>query len=176
MTPIPGCLLIANASLHDPNFARTVVYLVEHHAEGTLGLILNRPLDIPLGDLWGECPPGLFGALAAADGGPVEREKGLLLHREPAIPAAAAMGAGLAIGGDLAALARRWVNGPDRFGPRLFLGHSGWSTGQLVGEIAAGAWTVRPGTPELIFGPTTDLWERLTSGDHPPGLAEPSLN
>lgn len=180
--PAPGMLLVASPKLADENFRRSIVYLVEHSDDGTLGFIINRPMTMPLGELWGECPPALKNALAAADGGPVERHKGLLLHRHPGIDDVAVMGHGLFIGGDLTQIAERWQHGPDRLGPRLFLGHSGWGAGQLDHELAEGAWLVHPGNPDLlalITDPETGadgdrLWERLSGG--PQGLPMPSLN
>ena len=177
-----GMLLVATPQLTDENFRRSVIYLVEHSADGSLGFIINRPLELTLGDLWGDCPSGLSEAKAAADGGPVERHKGLLLHRYPGIADTAAMGHGIFIGGDLPQIAAHWAGGPDHIGPRLFLGHSGWTGGQLGREIANGAWVLRPGSPDLlalVTDPTTgndgdQLWERLRHGPH--GLPIPSLN
>ncbi len=175
-------LLVANLQLTDENFSRSIVYLVEHSNEGSLGFIINRPLELTLGELWNDCPSGLADAKAAADGGPVERHKGLLLHRHPGIAETAPMGHGIFIGGNLPQIASRWASGPDRIGPRLFLGHSGWTAGQLDREITAGAWLIRPGHSDLlalVTDPTTgsdgdQLWERLRHGPH--GLPAPSLN
>ncbi len=183
MNPAPGVLLIATPALTDPSFRRTVVYLVEHSDDGSLGFIINRPMTIPLGDLWGDCPTGLATSNAAAEGGPVERHKGLLLHGHAGIAGAAPMGLGLFIGGDLQKVASHWATGPDRQGPRLYLGHSGWTSGQLDDEIANGAWLLRPGALDLITSAgAVDslssgelLWQRL-SGSGPHGLPAPSLN
>ena len=177
-----GMLLIASPQLLDENFCRSVIYLVEHSDDGSLGFIINRPLELTLGDLWGDCPSGLSDAKAAADGGPVERHKGLLLHRDPGIADTAVMGHGIFIGGDLPQIATRWILGPDHIGPRLFLGHSGWTGGQLGREVTSGAWLLRPGTSDLlglVTDPTTgsdgdQLWQRLCHGPH--GLPTPSLN
>lgn len=180
MSPAPGVLLVASPTLSDPSFRHTVVYLVEHSDEGSLGFIVNRALEIPLGELWGDCPTGLTASSSAAEGGPVERHKGLLLHRHPGIASAAPMGLGLFIGGDLEQIASSWKHGPDRSGPRLYLGHSGWSGGQLQREITDGAWLLRPGSTDLVVGNDTQgltgeqLWERLSGGVH--GLPAPSLN
>ncbi len=175
--PAPGCFLIATTQLTDPNFRRSVVYLVAHGDEGSLGFIVNRPLAMPLGEIWGECPSGLHEAQVAAEGGPVERHKGLLIHREADLSQAAEMGAGLWVGGDLEALSHRWAGGADRAGPRLFLGHSGWSPGQLQQEITDGAWILKPGQLDPVLDRATDedLWERLSRGGNG-GLKVPSLN
>ncbi len=181
LLPAPGVLLVASQRLTDPSFLRSVVYLVEHSDDGSLGFIVNRPLDIPLADLWSDCPACLGTCTVAGEGGPVERHKGLLLHGVGDIPGAAAMGAGVFIGGDLTRIADRWAGGPDERGPRLLLGHSGWAPGQLEREIAEGAWLLRPGSADLLItgGDPERLWFRLGGPGGPGGgrgLPEPSLN
>jgi putative transcriptional regulator len=176
MEPAPGLFLIATARLSDPNFQRSVVVLLEHDQAGSLGLIINRPLAMPLGDLWTEVPPALATATVAAEGGPVERQKGILIHGVPDLPGCQPVGLGLAIGGDLDALAMRWAGGADHLGPRLFLGHSGWAPGQLAAEIAEGAWLLRLGRLEAVLDPAASngLWERLSA--QRPGIPDPSVN
>lgn len=176
MDPGPGCFLVASPALADPSFLRSVVVLLEHDPGGSLGLIINRPLPMPLRELWAEVPESLAAGLLAAEGGPVERGKGILLHGDPGLAGAQAIGQGLAIGGDLAALARRWPAGGDAHGPRLFLGHSGWGAGQLDLELREGAWLVRAGDPGLVLASPgdPDLWRRLTGGRT--GIPLPSVN
>src|SRR5688572_16292688 len=150
MRPRPGVLLVASPQLSDPNFVRTVVYLLDHSDSGSLGFIVNRPLDVQLGELWREAPGGLPEAYIRAEGGPVDKHKGLLLHGDTTLAGTQLMGDGIAVGGDLAALQERWATGGDHLGPRLFLGHSGWTAGQLDREIEEGAWLVRPGRIDLL--------------------------
>lgn len=175
MLPAAGTVLVASRQLGDPSFMRTVVYLVEHDHDGTLGFIVNRPLDLVLGDLWQDCPTGLTGIRIAAEGGPVDRHKGLLLHGCPDITGAQIMGAGVAVGGDLDELVKRFAAGPGLHGPRLFLGHSGWTGGQLAAEIAQGAWVVRSASADMLLTaqPPATLWQQLLDGGT---LPEPSLN
>lgn len=175
MKPQPGVFIVAATTLGDPNFMRAVVYLVEHNEAGSMGLIVNRPLDMPLSAIWDGVPAGLAEAQVAAEGGPVERDRGLLLHGLTDIPGCQRLGDGLAIGGDVAALAARYAEGADRSGPRLFLGHSGWGPGQLEQELEQGAWVVRAGVLDhLLVAPPEDLWRRLLDGGL--GLPEPSVN
>jgi putative transcriptional regulator len=170
-----GCFLVASPQLRDPNFIRSVVFLIEHNDAGSMGLICNRPLEHVLGELWDEAPAGLAATRIACDGGPVERERGLLLHGYPELSGAQAIGHGLAVGGDALALAARFAQGPGRLGPRLFLGHSGWGPEQLLAEVDQGAWILRHGRIDaLLAAPPDDLWARLVDGDS--GLREPSLN
>src|SRR5687767_5830054 len=88
MVPAAGMLLVASTTLSEPSFMRSVIYLLEHDEDGTLGFIINRPLDIALSDLWADCPAGLGAAKVAAEGGPVDRNKGLLLHGVASLPGA----------------------------------------------------------------------------------------
>jgi putative transcriptional regulator len=177
MRPRAGVLLVASPHLNDPNFIRSVVYLIDHGDGGSLGFIVNRPLDLPLGDLWDEAPGGLTNARIAAEGGPVDKHKGLLLHGDLSLAGAQPMGDGIAVGGDLAALQERWTAGSDQSGPRLFLGHSGWSSGQLDREIEEGAWLVRPGRLDLLFHPQPSelVWQHLVEGRNG-GMPDPSRN
>jgi putative transcriptional regulator len=177
MRPRSGVLLVASPHLTDANFERSVVYLLDHGDSGSLGFIVNRPLDVPLSDLWNEVPGGLATARIAAEGGPVDKHKGLLLHGDANLPGAQLMSDGVVVGGDLVAIAERWGAGADQLGPRLFLGHSGWAAGQLDQEIEDGAWVVRPGRVALLFDPTPSplLWQHLVEG-RTGGMPDPSRN
>jgi putative transcriptional regulator len=177
MRPRSGVLLVASPHLSDANFVRSVVYLLDHSDTGSLGFIVNRALDVPLSELWNDAPGGLADARIAAEGGPVDKHKGLLLHGDTGLAGAQAMGDGVAVGGDLMALAERWVTGGDHCGPRLFLGHSGWTAGQLQNEIDEGAWLVRPGRIDLLLGaqPSDLLWQQLVEG-RSGGMPDPSRN
>ena len=73
MRPRSGVFLVASPELTDANFARSVIYLLDHNDTGSLGFILNRPLDLPLGELWSDAPGGLIDARIAAEGGPVDK-------------------------------------------------------------------------------------------------------
>jgi putative transcriptional regulator len=173
--PLAGTFLVAATTLEDPNFMRSVVYLLEHNDAGSMGLIVNRPLDAPLSSIWDGVPAGLAESQVAAEGGPVERDRGLLLHGLADLPGSQRISAGLAIGGELAALAERFAAGADRSGPRLFLGHAGWGRGQLAHELEQGAWLVRPGQLDhLLVAPPAELWRRLLDGGQ--GMPEPSVN
>ena len=176
MDPASGMLLVASPRLEDANFRHSVVYLVEHNAGGTLGFIVNRPLDLPLRELWSKVPGGLADARLAGEGGPVDRHKGLLLHACVDLAGAHAMSTTIAVGGDAGALAARWPDGSDAAGPRLFLGHSGWGVGQLERELEEGAWILRPGRRELLLDPhpAGGLWQQLIEGRL--GMPGPSVN
>ena len=169
-------VLVASPALKDPNFLGTVIYLLDHNDNGTLGFIVNRPLDLPLSELWEDVPARLKHIRIAAFGGPVDRHKGLLLHGSLDIPDAHRMAEGVAIGGNIPALVERYAAGPDPSGPRLFLGHSGWTTGQLEAELDAGSWLIRPGKLAWLLDPSPRplLWKQLVEGRA--SLPDPSIN
>jgi putative transcriptional regulator len=139
---LKGRLLIANPAMPDPNFHRTVVLMLEHTAEGALGVVLNRPSDTEVGGAlpqWGSLavePPVVF------VGGPVEPTAAICLAeveeeptRERWQPVLGELGT-LDLSADEADLLGRVR------ALRVFAGYAGWSGGQLETELEAGAWFV----------------------------------
>ncbi len=176
MAPSAGAVLVASPLLADANFAKSVVFLLEHGERGSMGLIINRPLPERLGDIWAEVPPGLAPAAIAADGGPVGRTGGLILHGCTDLPGCQELVPGLAAGGAIEAIAARFPQGPSRLGPRLFLGHSGWGAGQLDAELTQGSWILRHGRLDWVLRPDhgEGLWQQLI--DSPDPRLIPSVN
>jgi putative transcriptional regulator len=170
-TPTKGRILLATPPLEDPNFDRTVIYVLEHHDEGALGLVLNRPSPEELGDAlraWAEMQsdPSLVFV-----GGPVEPDALIAIARvrEPLPPLAEdddESETHLApLSGDLASadLAADPIDVVDTISAlRVFRGYAGWGPGQLDGEIEAGAWLVLDPDPTDLFTDTPDdLWRRV---------------
>jgi putative transcriptional regulator len=159
-SPTKGRLLVATPPLEDPNFDRTVVYVLEHHDEGALGVVLNRPteesLDEPL-DRWADlqASPG-----AVFDGGPVERDALIALAHARATDVQTdelSSVAGEVASADLAA-DPALVAG-DVHTVRVFRGYAGWGPGQLDDEIEAGAWLVLdPVTADVFTSHPETLW------------------
>jgi putative transcriptional regulator len=137
-----GKLLVATPVIGDPNFERTVVLLIEQSSDGAFGLVLNRPTSLNLLD-----PLPQWYSLAARPsvvfvGGPVEPERAIGLARADGDRTTAGWHAVLGRGGTLDLTVE-----PDEVGPgleeiRVFAGYTGWTSGQLESEIAAGAWFV----------------------------------
>ncbi len=173
--PQPGHVLIAHPNLTDRHFGQSVVFLLEHHAGGALGLIINRPLSLSFGDVWDACPHHLRSTRGCCEGGPLDRNRGLLLHRFPQLPGATPMPCGLAIGGSSDSLAKQFPHGPTPQGPRLFLGHASWGPGQLTHEIRSYSWSIRRCHLDLVTGsPPDNLWQALISAGNAPLL--PGVN
>jgi len=155
--------LVAMPQLLDPNFRRAVVLLVHHDAEGTFGVVLNRPTEITATDLCTTLELEWCGARAKGVGwgGPVQPQTGWMLF-----DADAALGAGevkdvaegLGFAGSLDVLRVLAQDPPDDL--QLLLGYAGWGPGQLESELAQGAWLVAPADASVLF--TTQLDEMWT--------------
>ena len=151
--PTKGRLLVATPPLDDPNFDRTVVYMLEHHHEGALGVIINRPiseeLDEPL-DRWTALQPS---PQSVFRGGPVEPDALIALARttEPLTAATDELApvAGTIASADLTTDPAFVAGSVEAV--RVFRGYSGWGPGQLEDEISRNAWLTVPAQAELIF-------------------------
>ena len=160
--PAAGMLLVATPSLLDPNFRRTVVYLIAHSDEGTAGLVLNRRTETAVQNIlpgWAQHsakPPAIFA------GGPVQLSGAMCLGVarvgvNPSEIDGTVRVAGSVVLVDLDGDADRIAQ--SLTGVRVFAGHSGWGDGQLAAEIAEGAWHVVPGrSRDVLAGPRDDLW------------------
>lgn len=156
--------LIAMPALADPNFHRTVTYVCAHNEEGAMGIVINRPLDLSLGEVLGhmemESTDARARKMRVLQGGPVQRERGFVIHRP-----AGEWDAVLEVGDDigvatsrdiLAAIARG--EGPER--AVVALGYAGWGAGQLEREVGENAWLSCPATMDIIFdAPYEERWE-----------------
>jgi len=156
-----GRLLVATPILDDPNFRRSVVLLCSHDADGSFGLVLNRPLESAAPDLVPEwrrlvaLPQVIFG------GGPVDRLQGFALGRsdrvregswwQPVMP-----GVGLLrLEGEPTA-----IEGVEQV--RVFAGYAGWGGGQLDREVAEEAWFVVDPRADEVFSPHPErLWNEV---------------
>ena len=172
--PASGDFLVAARGLADPNFARSVVLLVKHDADGSLGLIINRPTGIPLLRLFPE-ESGLHrqdGILYA--GGPVEAGRFLLLLRAPFRPQEShPVFADVYLGFTRAAL--RDPRGIPAI--RVYAGYAGWAPGQLESEIARADWRLLPAEAAAVFEESPErLWEELTRRlDTPVAVEAPAV-
>ena len=145
-SPRPGSLLVATPLLSDPNFARSVVLILQHDEDGSLGVVLDRPTEIPVGDFlpaWDEVvvAPGVV-----FHGGPVEPDVGIgLCIRYGSLEIIDLTGA------------------PDDAAPvRVFAGCAGWGPGQLDDELGENAWFVLDFDPgDLLTDTPDELWSAV---------------
>ncbi|HEY4007532.1 MAG TPA: YqgE/AlgH family protein [Pseudonocardia sp.] len=161
----PGTLLVAAPGLHDPNFRRTVVYVIDHRGEGTLGVVLNRPSEVSVNDVLPAWAPHSTKPKAVFVGGPVDAKTALCLAAFLPGHDPSRMNGVVAVRGpvglvDLESDPRRLA--PRMRGLRVFAGYSGWNSGQLDGEISRGDWIPVPALPDDVVTATTgDLWGRV---------------
>jgi putative transcriptional regulator len=158
-------LLIAMPQILDPFFQRSVVLLVHHDAEGSLGFILNRPTAISVAEILQgmEITWAGGGDLVAHFGGPVQPQLGTVLYSPPRDGGnghdqeAAQVCPGVALTQHVGMLSALAVAPPERF--RLLLGYAGWGAGQLVDEILRNDWLTAPAEERLVFASDADaVW------------------
>lgn len=154
-------LLVASPDLGDPNFARTVVLLIEHGSEGALGIVLNRPLDRPISEFWAQIGESETDCQAPAYwGGPVAGPL-MVVHRVPGYSEIEVV-SGVYFTADRSNIdAVMAINDPEM---RFYIGCAGWSEGQLESEIEEGAWEYLPANEEFICDGTAELWSKV--GEH----------
>ncbi|NKI26878.1 YqgE/AlgH family protein [Arenibacter sp. 6A1] len=139
--PKKGTLLIAEPTLYgDVSFNRSIVLLAEHGEEGSIGFILNKPLDYTINDLVKEIDI----PFKVYNGGPVEQDNLYFIHKVPhLIENSIEISDGIFWGGDFGSivdLINQNIIGEDDI--RFFLGYSGWSSLQLNEELSSKSWIV----------------------------------
>jgi putative transcriptional regulator len=161
----PGTLLVAAPSLLDSNFRRTVVYVIDHRGEGTLGVVLNRPSEVPVHDVLPAWGPHVSQPQSLFVGGPVEQKTALCLAALRTGEDASHLKGVISVRGPVALV--DLDADPDQLAPkvkglRVFAGYAGWSVDQLAGEIERGDWIVVPALPnDVLAPPDQDLWGRV---------------
>lgn len=170
--PARGMFLVAQRGLHDPYFGRTVILLLQHDANGSLGLIVNHKFNLQLSDAVEDIDKAEASKHSLFFGGPLGTHRVFMLMRH-----GDATGQAQQIAGDIYFSAHRDVleHALERKTPnselRLFLGYSSWSAGQLAGEFMRGSWHLTAGNSEAIFDTASDgLWDRLIETLEPRGI------
>ncbi len=172
---LQGYFLISEAELLDPNFQRTVVLMIQHDEEGAFGLVVNRLLDVTLGQVLPEFTESAAGELPIYQGGPVQPQFLFTIHSglpedlksdqasspiehvvfEPAFPSIEGY------------LQNEWASLPLESRPpvHLYAGYAGWGSGQLEDELEHNAWIVRPAAAKHIFSRTPGEGWRQALGE-----------
>jgi len=147
--------LIAMPGMADPNFAQTVTLVCEHNEQGALGIVINRPLPMTLGDVFTQLGLDAARSKVAGEpvlhGGPVQTDRGFVLHAPPGdwqstLKVREAIG--LTTSKDILEAVGRG-EGPRRM--MVTLGYAGWSPGQLEHEISQNAWLTVEARDAIIF-------------------------
>jgi putative transcriptional regulator len=158
-TSLANHFLIAMPAMTDPNFSRTLTYLCEHNAEGALGIIVNRPLDLSLGTRFERVAVPLtpgesqakYSELPVFFGGPVQTDRGFVLHRP-----VGHWQSTLSVSPEVGLTSSRvvLVSVADAGLPTeilVTLGYSGWDAGQLEDELAQNSWLTVPAKATILF-------------------------
>ena len=160
---LAGQLLVAMPGMLDPNFQHTVTYICEHGENGAIGIVINRPMNMELGEVFEqlslESAETNVLAQPIMQGGPVQAERGFVLHESPSnwesttsVDQSIYVTTSRDILNDLAA-----GQGPDRV--LMALGYAGWGAGQLEEEIRQNAWLTVPASSDLVFEtPYEERW------------------
>lgn len=169
--PSAGRLLIATPSLDDPNFSETVVLMIEHGEQGSFGVLINRPTQVPADEVFPQLAHFATFSGNVYRGGPMLPTTVVMLIRSTDL---GRRGARPLIGDifvttEVEVLADLEPPEWDAGLLRLFAGHAAWEPGALEREIARGYWMVIEGREDLVFSEDPgDLWNRLKDGE-PPG-------
>jgi putative transcriptional regulator len=145
---LTGQILIAMPAMEDPYFSKSVILVCNHDHDGAMGMILNHPLQLNVGDLFEQldmaCETDYQQERLVHFGGPVQVERGFVLH-SPATEFNTTMelseGLAMTSSKDILEAAARDEAPQEMF---IALGYTGWSAGQLEEEIQANAWLTLP--------------------------------
>jgi putative transcriptional regulator len=161
---LAGQVLIATPSMADPRFSRTVIFMVKHDRNGALGIVINRPAgDRTIAQILeaiGERASGAEGTIPIFVGGPVDPQRGFVLHSaEYDRPETLHVDGRVAMTSSRETLRDIAANR----GPRkaiVAFGYAGWGPGQLEGELKMDAWYTAPADLKLIFDDDRDkVWD-----------------
>ena len=168
-TDLTNHFLIAMPALQDPNFSQTVTYMCEHSSEGAMGIVVNRPMDLTLADVFEQmeitATDETAGQRPVFAGGPVNTERGFVLHSSTE-----SWHSTLRITDRICITTSRDIleamaegKGPDE--TLVALGYAGWGSGQLESEIAQNSWLASPATSEILFRlPAAERWAAAAAG------------
>lgn len=159
MESLRGQLLISSGGLYDPNFRHTVVLVGEHNADGALGVILNRALDVTVAEALPPLKDLVLPGMPLFQGGPVRPESPVLLAElvNPDLADILVFGSVGFLVGEVDPDIR-----PNILRARVFAGYSGWAPGQLETEMGVDSWILDPARPDDVFTDEPDLlWSHV---------------
>jgi len=164
-TNLTNHFLIAMPNLADPNFHHTVTFICAHNEDGAMGIVINRPMELALGDILAQMnltahSPGVDNMIIH-QGGPVQTDRGFVLHRPDTN-----WHSSINVSDEIGVTTSRDIleaiaegRGPEQ--AFIALGYAGWAAGQLEQEIKENAWLSGPAGSDIIFRtPVEKRWEQ----------------
>lgn len=149
--------LIAMPQMQDPYFAHSVTYIWKHSQEGALGIVVNKPMTASVADIFKELEivcsvdEEPFRQQKVLAGGPVERDKGFIIHDSPT-----SWDSSISISPGISICTSKQIlqdiadgKGPENY--LVALGCAGWDAGQLERELSENSWLTAPASPALIY-------------------------
>ncbi len=163
-TPARGSLLVATSASRDSDFAETVVLILHNDERGAVGIVLNRPLTMRLGEVFPEVRQGSGLRQPAWAGGPVPLGINALLRTGKPPQGADAVLPGVFVLATRDLMRAQIAAGTPATRFRVYIGQCGWGAGQLHGELQRGLWRVVPATAAIVFDTAPEtLWPRLSA-------------
>ncbi len=163
-TDLTNQFLISMPNLKDPNFEKTVTYICVHNEEGAMGIVINKPLEIGLGEIFVQMDISVNNSAAnnkaVYHGGPVQMDHGFILHGTNT-----QWDSSIIVSPELCVTTSKDIleaiaegDGPDD--SLIALGYAGWSAGQLEQELMNNAWLTGPANSEIIFNTSPEeCWQ-----------------
>jgi putative transcriptional regulator len=160
-TYLTNQFIIAMPNLADPNFSHTVAFLCQHNEDGALGIVINRPTDMKLGEIFKQMDIAVTAPATAETpvfaGGPVQQERGFVVHTS-----GGDWNATMAVSETISLTTSRDVleaiaagKGPEQY--LIALGYAGWGAGQLEKEIMDNSWLNTPCGKQILFDTPVNL-------------------
>lgn len=162
VVPSRGKVLISEPFLYDEMFGRSVILLVDHSTDGTMGLVLNKPLPLCLNDVLKEFKD--ISNIPIYKGGPLSTDTLFYLHTLKDVEDSLQIGKGVYLNGDFDAIRRYILQGNDIDGKiRFFLGYSGWEHDQLFQEIEENTWLIGSTSIASLMNEkgSAELWKNV---------------
>lgn len=158
--PKKGRILISEPFLQGYYFSRSIILLTEHDDKGSMGLVLNKPLDLKIGAVLKDVS---FANTKLCCGGPVSPDKLFFIHTLQNVPGKTELAPGLYFGGDFEVVKALLSDNPSLINNiRFFIGYAGWSPGQLSDELDEGSWIVsRIASEQILHCPNDKLWSTV---------------
>jgi putative transcriptional regulator len=162
VAPKKGRILVSEPFLQDTYFKRSIVLLTEHSNDGSVGFVINKPLDVKVSEVINDFPDN---SINLSIGGPVSTNTVHYVHTlGHYIPNSAHITGNLFWGGDFGFIKEMLQEGKlPKEQIRFFLGYAGWQPGQLENELEQNSWLISEIGQHEIFTPGSNLWKASMS-------------